>query len=135
MIVADSNLVIALLLDHPQHEKARQLLETDADWHLPDWWQVEVANAFRNYHRIGSLTLADALVAIERAAHLFPVANTHPVDLTSTLRLACSFDLSAYDARFISLARTFRQRLVTEDTRLRRACPDDTCSLDEALSS
>jgi len=42
--------------------------------------------------------------------------------------------LSAYDARFIALARAFGQKLVTEDARLRKACPDDTLSIAEALA-
>ncbi|MEI8037010.1 MAG: hypothetical protein WCJ14_01345 [Verrucomicrobiota bacterium] len=48
MILADSNLVIALLLDHPLREKSTNLFLKDPDWHLADWWQIEVANALRN---------------------------------------------------------------------------------------
>jgi predicted nucleic acid-binding protein len=50
-----------------------------------------------------------------------------------TLKIACDHNLSAYEARFIALARMFGLKLVTEDQRLRKACPDDTLSLDEAL--
>ena len=128
MILADSNLVIALLLDHPARELASRLFLKDADWHLADWWQIEVANALRNYHRVGSITMEDSLIAINRALLLFPQQNTHPVDLRETLRVACASSLSAYDASFIVLARSFGQKLVTEDTRLRNACPADTLS-------
>lgn len=133
MIVADSNLVVALVLEHPQHQQARQLLTQDPDWHLPDWWLIEVANALRNYHRIGSLSKAAAVTALQRAQTLFPQQNTHLVDAATCLRLACDLNISAYDARFIALARDFRQPLVTEDARLRHACPHDTLSLDDAL--
>ena len=134
MILADSNLVIALLLDHPQREKSARLFLKDPDWHLADWWQIEVANALRNYHRVGSITLEDTLTAINQARMLFPEPNTHPVDLRETLRVACASNLSAYDARFIALARSFGHKLVTEDKRLRNACPADTLSLDAALA-
>lgn len=56
------------------------------------------------------------------------------VDLETSLRVACELNISAYDARFIALARSFGRKLVTEDARLRKACPDDTLSLDAALA-
>jgi predicted nucleic acid-binding protein len=134
MIVADTNLIIPLLIEHEHREKALRLFGADADWHLPDWWQIEITNVLRTYHRAGLFTL-DELTAIQlRASLLLPPANTHPVDLIDTLRIACEANISAYDARFIALARSFRLRLVTEDTRLRKACPADTLSLAEALA-
>ena len=134
MIIADSKLVVALLLDHPQQMKASRLYQADPDWHLPDWWQIEVANALRNFHRVGSLATADALTAIDRTRALVPNANTHPVDLRQTLLIACDANISAYDARFTALARSFGRKLVTEDVRLRKACPGDTLSLEDALA-
>lgn len=134
MLSVDTNLVIALVVTHPLHDDARALLTHDTDWHLPDWWQTELSNALRNYHRAGRLEIADALTAQNRAITLFPPANTHAVDLDAALRIACERNISAYDARFIALARGFGQKLITEDDRLRKACPDDTLSLAEALA-
>jgi predicted nucleic acid-binding protein len=133
MLIVDTNLVVALVIAHPLHDAAKALLTRDMDWHLPDWWQIELANALRNYHRAGLLDAHGALAAVQRANTLFPPANTHPVDLIDTLRIACEANISAYDARFIALARSFRLKLVTEDTRLRKACPADTLSLAEDL--
>ncbi|MFM7179857.1 MAG: type II toxin-antitoxin system VapC family toxin [Verrucomicrobiales bacterium] len=135
MLIVDTNLVIALVLTHPLHEDASALLANDADWHLPDWWQIELSNALRNYHRSGQLEIADALAAQNRAVTLFPPANHHEVDLGATLRIACERNISAYDARFIALARSFGQKLITEDGRLRKACPDDTLSIAQALAT
>ena len=134
MLVVDTNLVIALVVTHPLHEDARVLLANDADWHLPDWWQIELSNALRNYHRAGQLEIAEALAAQNRAITLFPPANTHAIEFEASLRIACERNISAYEARFIALARSFNQKLVTEDGRLRKACPDDTLSLAEALA-
>jgi predicted nucleic acid-binding protein len=134
VLVVDTNLVIALVVTHPLHENARALLLHDADWHLPDWWQVELSNALGNYHRSGQIEIAESLAAQNRAITLLPPANTHPVELDVTLRIACEQNISAYDARFIALARSFGQKLVTEDDRLRKACPDDTLSLADALA-
>ncbi len=134
MLIVDTNLAIALVVTHPLHDDARALLANDADWHLPDWWQIELSNALRNYHRVGQLEIAEVLAALNSAITLFPPANTHGVELDATLRIACERNISAYDARFIALARSFGQKLVTEDGRLRKACPDDTLSLAEALA-
>jgi predicted nucleic acid-binding protein len=133
MIIADTNLIIPLLIEHEGREKALKLLQHDPDWHLPDWWQIEVANALRNYERAGLFSRSTILEIQFHTNSIFPPSNTHPVDLTETLKIACDQNLSAYDARFIALARMFGLKLVTEDQRLRKACPNDTLSLDEAL--
>jgi len=135
MICADTNLVVALIVSHPSRPAAAALYEKDSDWHLADWWQIELANALRNYHRAGQLETNEALVAMDLGRSLIAPANTHPVDPIETLRVACELNISAYDARFIALARSFGQQLVTEDKRLRKACPADTLSLDEALAT
>ena len=134
MILADTNLVIPPLIEHEQGDKALRLFRRDPDWHLPDWWQIELTNVLRNYPRMELFRL-DELVEIQyRATHLIPPANAHPVDLRQTLQLACQLNISAYDARFVALARALGQPLVTANARLRNACPQDTLSLDEALA-
>ncbi len=135
MIVADTNLVVPLLLEHEKRQQAVALFTRDPDWHLPDWWQIEFSNVLRNYHRAGIFSAEEVDLLLTRSIQLLPPTNTHPVDLTETLRLACARNISAYDARFIALALGFATKLVTEDTRLRIACPDDTLSLDEALAT
>jgi len=135
MILADTNLVVALVVSHPGRQAAAALYGKDSDWHLAHWWEIELANALRNYHRSGQLETNEALLAMDMGRSLFPPTNTHPVDPIQTLRIACELNISAYDARFIALARNFGQKLVTEDPRLRKACPADTLSLEEALAT
>ena len=129
MIVADTNVVIPLLVEHEMRGEAVALFERDPDWHLPDRWQIELTNVLRNYHR-AELLSQDELEQVQVSAlRLWPAANTHAIDLAETFRVACASDISAYDARFIVLARVFGCRLVTEDRRLREACPGDTVGL------
>jgi predicted nucleic acid-binding protein len=135
MILVDTNIVIPLIVPTPNSEKCRALYHATPEWHLPDWWQIELANVLRNLHRSGHLDTEGALAALHQGFALFPPESTHPVSLPETLRIACERDISAYDARFIALARSFGKKLVTEDARLRRACPGDTLSLDEALAT
>jgi len=133
MILADTNLMVPLFVPSQTSAQCAELIRRDADWHLPDWWQIEFANVMRTLHRAGRIDPAEAEKALAGAIHLLPSENTHPVDLVATLRIACAAGISAYDARFIALARSFGQKLVTEDTRLRTACPEDTLSIDDAL--
>lgn len=133
MIVVDTNVVVPLLIEHEMREEAVALFGYDPDWHFPDWWQIELTNVLRNYHR-AKLFRVDELSEIQtRALQLWPAPNTHAIELGETLRVACESNISAYDARFIILARVFGKRLVTEDRRLRESCPDDTMGLREAL--
>jgi predicted nucleic acid-binding protein len=48
--------------------------------------------------------------------------------------LALNRKISAYDARFLRVAEMLGLPLITEDIKLRKAAPDLTCSLTEALA-
>jgi predicted nucleic acid-binding protein len=50
------------------------------------------------------------------------------------LESATEFGISAYDARFIALAKQMRVKLVTEDTKLQAAVPSWTVSLAGAVA-
>jgi predicted nucleic acid-binding protein len=50
------------------------------------------------------------------------------------LETATQFGISAYDARFIALAKQTRVKLVTEDSKLQAAVPSWTVSLGRALA-
>jgi predicted nucleic acid-binding protein len=54
---------------------------------------------------------------------------------SSALAVAAEFGVSAYDARFLAIARQLGAKLVTEDTKLRQAAPGMTQSAQEALAS
>ena len=134
MIVADTHLVVPLLIEHELRDRVLELYHRDANWRLPDRWQIELCNVLRNYHRAKLFERDEVLEIQRRASVLFPPVNSHGVDMEATLRIACEENISAYDARFIALARACGEKLVTEDTRLRSACPGDTLSLEQALA-
>ena len=134
MIVADTNLVVPLLLEHEKREQVITLFARDPEWHLPDWWQIEFSNVLRNYHRAGIFNAEEVDLLLVRSTRIIPPENIHSSDIALALQIACACDISTYDACFIALARSFGQKLVTEDVRLRKACPGDTLSLEEALS-
>src|SRR5438045_834021 len=57
------------------------------------------------------------------------------VSLPRALRVAEQFGVSAYDARFLGAAQSFKTRLMTEDARLRKAAPALTISLSDVLAA
>ena len=92
---------------------------------------MEFSNVLATYVRKNAMTP-------EVASRLLAQAQALLSGLTSVLdaqalQTAIEFGISAYDARFISLARQMRVKLVTEDARLRATVPDWTISLNDAL--
>jgi predicted nucleic acid-binding protein len=72
-----------------------------------------------------------AKLLVEAQAHL---PTLHDVVNTQALETAMQSRISAYDARFISLAKQLKLKLVTEDVKLRGAVPSWTMSLADALA-
>jgi len=59
--------------------------------------------------------------------------GSHDVRHASALEITCRYGVSACDARFLAVAGSLDARLVTEDAKLRRAAPQLTMSLVEAI--
>ena len=93
---------------------------------------VEFSNVIATYVRTGALTQARGTKLLAEAqAHL---PTLHSVANTQALETAMQFGISAYDARFISLARQLKLKLITEDAKLRVAVPAWTISLADAVA-
>lgn len=67
----------------------------------------------------------------ESQAH---IPTLHSVVNAQALENAMHFGISADDARFISLAKQLKLKLVTEDAKLRVAVPSWTTSLADAVA-
>ena len=132
MIVADTNIVFAFYVETTHTEAARKLYAVDSDWYFPAWWLAEMCNVLCIHVRHKLLTEPDALGRLIDAETRFP-AGAIGVANADAFHIACGERITAYDARFIAVARAMRTPLVTEDKRLRAACPDDTQSLAEAI--
>jgi predicted nucleic acid-binding protein len=93
---------------------------------------VEFSNVLATYVRAGALTQAQgSKLLTEAQAH---VPTLHTVGNAQALENATQFRISAYDARFIALAKQLKLKLVTEATKLRVAVPSWTLSLADALA-
>jgi len=128
MIVADVNIVVNLFLEGNHSEKAGALYENDPNWVLPDIWIHEMTNVLSTYVKHGGLDRSMSMELLNSSLDYFlPATVSLPMDGV----LACSLDynISAYDAEYIYLAREKNIPLITVDKRLIRSIPDHTKSL------
>jgi predicted nucleic acid-binding protein len=131
MQLVDTNVIAYLLIAGDRTAQAQALWQTDRDWRSESFYRIEFSNLLATHMRAKALTLAEAISLLDRAASLVPtLIDTAHAD---ALRVAASHGVSAYDARFLAAAQTLGIKLVTEDSRLRKAAPRLTQSLAQAL--
>ena len=132
MVLVDTNIIAYLMIRGNRTAAAQQLYERDSDWCSEAFVMVEWSNVIATYVRTRALTQAQGTKLLaESQAHL---STLHSVVNTQALESAMQFGISAYDARFISLAKQLKMKLITEDVKLRVAVPALTMSLDDALA-
>jgi predicted nucleic acid-binding protein len=117
-IAIDASALVELLLQTPT---GRRIARTIAGAQLiaPDIVNPEVMQSLRGLERAGKLSSERAATVVARLAHS-PIAR---VPTTGLIAEAWSlrFDLSAYDACYVALARALDCPLLTTDGPLRRA--------------
>jgi predicted nucleic acid-binding protein len=133
MVVVDTNVLGYLLLEGEQTPHARALLAQDADWRSESFVMVEMTNVLATVMRARGMPLRDATNVLANAQIVIQ-PGLEVADHAQVLELAARRKISAYDARFVVIARDLGTRLVTEDAKLRRAAPELTQSIAEALA-
>lgn len=123
MIVVDTNVVVHLITDGRASEDAEALFEEDNDWAAPRILMSEFRNVLLGMMRRGGITSDRAKVMSDRAAEVLADRIT-PVDSAQVLDVAMEYDLTAYDAEFVALARTLDVPLVTLDGGILEGAPD-----------
>jgi predicted nucleic acid-binding protein len=131
VVVVDSNILAYLMIEGDHTEGAQELYRRDSDWSSEAFVLVEFSNVLATYVRAGALRDVQGTKLLTDATVL--IKTLHSVTNQDALETAMRYEISAYDARFISVARRLSEKLVTEDARLRRAVPDWTVSLSEIL--
>jgi predicted nucleic acid-binding protein len=132
MIVVDTNIVFAALVDTEWSAGARELYARDADWRTDHHALVELSNVLVRYVRSRLLAAARATAVMIETERRFGRGIVRSPQ-TAAMDVAIAHRVSAYDARFLVIAATLELPLVTEDAKLRRAAPALTQSLREAL--
>lgn len=133
-ILVDANIVVYLLLKTDKTEKARQLFEQCSRWVSESFMPIELTSAFLTAVRMNEITAKQAAFCLEQALELFPPVNLLKANHYRTMEMAIKYKTSAYDARYLVIAQELGTRLVTNDKPLRKAAPELTMSLDEALT-
>jgi predicted nucleic acid-binding protein len=132
VVLVDTNILAYLMIQGDRTAAAQQLFERDSDWCSEAFVIVEFSNVIATYVRTGALTKAQGTkLLVEAQAH---IPTLHSVVNAQALENAMQFGISAYDARFVSLAKQLKLKLVTEDGKLRVAVPSWTISLADALA-
>jgi predicted nucleic acid-binding protein len=133
MVVVDTNILAYLLIAGDLTREAQALYERDGDWKSEAFVLVEFSNILATYQRLGELDANQVEGLMNEAERRMP-GLIHLPHLTA-LRTAQQYRISAYDARFMATAETLGTKLVTEDTKLRKAAPTLTLSLAQALAN
>ncbi len=125
MIVLDASLTLAWCFDDefsPYADRVAETIELDGAV-APAIWPLEVANGLIAAERHSRIT-ADDIDAIRELLAALPI-EVEPLSLRSALdpvaTITREFNLSAYDAAYLELARRLRSPLATLDQRLRAA--------------
>lgn len=131
MVIIDTNVLAYLLIEGDRTAAAQDLWARDADWRSESFIMIEFSNVLATYVRQALLERGQATALLAQADRLMP--GLDKVEHNLAFEIAADLRVSAYDARFLAIARRSGRRLVTDDARLRRAAPDWTVSLDEAV--
>lgn len=127
--VLDASVGLRWFLDNsvpPYASRVKQLMLNGARALVPALWHLEMANGLIISERRGILTATDAdrcLTNLEQLLALAFETDSASVSARAAFAVARAFQLSAYDATYLELARRERLPLATLDDRLKAAAP------------
>ncbi|MFI4985338.1 MAG: type II toxin-antitoxin system VapC family toxin [Solirubrobacterales bacterium] len=123
MIVTDASAIAELLLARPAAAKIRVALSQHPELHVPEHFHVELLSVLRRYAIRGELSQRRAAEALAALADLRAVR--YPVSELAEAVWDLRFELTAYDAAYLALARRLDVGLVTLDEGLAKAAAKD----------
>jgi predicted nucleic acid-binding protein len=133
--VLDASVALRWFLDHPMRpfaNRVKQHLLKGARAVVPALWHLEMSNGLVVAQRRSILTAAavdQAVIDLEQFVAQAVDTETGVVSARQSLGTARAFQLSAYDAVYLDLARSQRLMLATLDDRLRAAATQAGVSL------
>jgi predicted nucleic acid-binding protein len=128
MIVVDANVIAYRFITGEKTDLATRVQEKDSEWIVPHLWRHEFLNVLATVTRAGILDTAEACT-IWRGVVKALANQEHEVLYEKALCCALDFQVSAYDAQYITLAHMLNTLCITEDSRLRKAFPDTAISM------
>jgi len=128
MIVVDTCIIVHLFNATDLTFQAQHLLELDSDWRVPTTWREEYANVLAKLYRKNLCNAQDVLHLYQQTCKDLQ-NREHKVDTKDALECALEYQISAYDAHFVTLALAFDTKLITEDTEVLKKCPKTAISM------
>lgn len=128
MIVADTNLVVYLLIPGENTNAAESIRKRDPRWISPPLFRYELLNVLAFYVRSDRLDRDDAVRLYRRGLAMVKIDDFTP-DAVSVFNLSQSSGCSTYDLEFVALAMHRDVSLVTADQQIIRAFRDITTDL------
>ena len=133
MIVADTCLVTHLFNETELTQLAQDIFKKDSSWILPTLWQEEYANVLsklaRKHHHDIEQVINNFTSTVDQLKDYEVI-----IDNERALRTALAHKISVYDAHFVTLAKDFKIRLVTEDKEILKNCPKIAINMREFLN-
>ena len=123
MIVVDTNVIAALLLETEESQHVENALRRDPEWAAPLLWRSELRNVLASLVRTDRSSLSDALDVMATAEQLMS-RHEYAVPGREVLRTAADSGCTAYDCEFVVLAREAGVGLLTFDRQLLGSFPD-----------
>ena len=122
-VVLDASTTLSWAFDDESGKYADEVLEFVAENHavVPALWTYEIANAVLVGIRRSRLTVDDAVAFAEDLATMDIRVESGGDEPMTLLAEALEFELTAYDAAYLMLARTNGLPLATRDKALIRA--------------
>jgi predicted nucleic acid-binding protein len=119
-VVLDASMAVSFVLADEFGSKSNRALAHVADQGaiVPPLWDFEVANALASAERRGRLTAAALVNALSGLTRLPIRRDLRPLDHQRLASLSREFDVSAYDAAYLSLALSDNLPLASLDERL-----------------
>ena len=127
MVPVDTNILAYLMIEGDRTSAAQALFTRDPDWRSEAFILVEFTNVLTTYVRTKALTHKQGSELLTQAQAILPALTS--VQHAQAFETATELGISAYDGRFIALAKQMKSKLVTEDAKLRAAVPAWTVSL------
>ncbi len=122
MIVADANLLAALVIESPNTSVAEDVMRVSRQWYVPLLWRSETANILIGYVRRKSISLDGAQRRWERLSQILADGERAP-DFGRVLSLAAESGCTAYDCEYVAIAEVLSMPLVTFDREVLRTFP------------
>jgi predicted nucleic acid-binding protein len=121
MIVADTNLIVYLLLPGNHTDEVQNFYLREPHWAAPILWRSELINVLVTYFRAGRLNVELCEQLMEQAEHIMR-GRSYMVDSTKVLAVAARSGCSGYDSEFIALAEELELPLVTFNEKILQRC-------------